>query len=354
MTKKIISFFIVLEIVCSFCFAKKKQKTVVSSNQLAFSANSDAESDISMPLYTLKTPEGDAVAFDEIWGYVSQTQPEKYNSSIPLTDVCFFAAEINCYGELDGIPKRSTLDTGSARCHLVIICESRSLSHFSIDPDYDVRKKLLNQIVKAAAPYDGVVIDLEYIPTRDRNHFITFIADLRYKLKGKQLSVCVPARFKKLSEDIYPYSEIARYCDRVFVMSYDEHWSTSKPGPIASVDWCKQVLDYAISSVPEKKLVIGMPFYGRTWADRPINTAWSNNGLKEQLIQNRVSDITYENHIPTIKYKTEVEITCYFNDNYATHNLCKMYKQSGVSKVGFWRIGQEDEDFWKYITTENR
>ena len=72
--------------------------------------------------------------------------------------------------------------------------------------------------------------------------------------KAKWFSICVPARFKLLSEDIYPYAEIANYCDRVFVMAYDEHWSTSKPGAVASVEWCRKVMavSYTHLTLPTK------------------------------------------------------------------------------------------------------
>ena len=220
-------------------------------------------------LYTLRPVEGKPVQFLETWGYVSAGREDEYNSSLPITDVFYFSAEVNCYGELSGVPNRSKLKTGKARCHLVITCDSRSLTHFIINPEYGVRKALLKSIVKAAAPYDGVQIDFELVPARDRKHFLTFLADLRYMLgQAKWFTVCVPARFKRLSEDIYPYSDIANFSDRVFVMAYDEHWSSSRPGPVASVDWCKKVLEYAQKAIPERKLVMGIPFYGRFWAEQ--------------------------------------------------------------------------------------
>lgn len=303
------------------------------------------------PKYTLRQPEGDKTTFIESWGYVMQSRKDEYSKDFPITDVCYFAAEVNSYGELVSIPKRSSIDVGNARCHLVIICDSRSLSHFIIDPEYSVRKEFMNQIVKASDGYDGIQLDLEYIPTRDRKNYVSFIADLRYKLrqKGKMLSVCVPARFKKLSEDVYPYAEIASYCDRVIVMAYDEHWSTSKPGPVASPNWCKKVLDYAITDIPTKKLVMGVPFYGRSWADKTTAGAWYFTGANRIMTENGVEEVTYENDIPKFEFDMTVHVTGYFNDIYSVLNLCRMYEEAGVQKIGFWRIGQEDPEFWDWL-----
>ena len=301
-------------------------------------------------LYSLRPVEGKPVAFAETWGYVSAGREDEYDSSLPITDVCYFSAEINSYGELVSVPVRSKLKTGKARCHLVIVCDSRALTHFVLDPEYGVRKQLLKSIVKAAAPYDGVQIDFELVPARDRKHFLTFLADLRYMLgQAKWFTVCVPARFKKLSDDIYPYTEIANYSDRVFVMAYDEHWSSSAPGPVASMDWSRKVMEYAIKAIPEKKLIMGIPFYGRFWAEQATAGAYYFSRLNRMMVAAGVEEITYENDIPKVKYTTQVDVTGYFNDAWSDVALLRMYKEAGVKKVGFWRVGQEDPEFWKWL-----
>ena len=55
-------------------------------------------------LYTLRPVEGKPVGFAETWGYVSAGREDEYDSNLPITDVCYFSAEINCYGELSSVP----------------------------------------------------------------------------------------------------------------------------------------------------------------------------------------------------------------------------------------------------------
>ncbi len=302
------------------------------------------------PLYTFKSPEGNPVRLQESWGYVMQSRSNEYNRSIPLTDVCFFAAEINCYGELVGVPKRSSLDIGKARSHLVIVCESKSLTHFVLSQKYDVRMKIIKQIVKAAYAYDGVQIDFELVPAREKKAFLSFLADLRYMLgKEKWFSVCVPARFKLLQEDVYPYAQIATYCDRIFVMAYDEHWSNGVPGPVASAEFCKKIVKYAKQAIPEKKLIIGLPFYGRTWANETTEGAWYYSGANRIMTEHKVTEVKYEDGIPAFKYTTEVEVTGYINDAYSVVHLARIYENAGIKKMGFWRIGQEDPSVWDWF-----
>ena len=40
----------------------------------------------------------------------------------------------------------------------------------------------------------------------------------------------------------YNYKELAKYADYIQIMSYDKHYTTSAPGPIAPLDWVRQVM----------------------------------------------------------------------------------------------------------------
>ena len=137
-------------------------------------------------------------------------------------------------------------------------------------------------------------------------------------------------------------------------MAYDEHWSTSAPGPIASVDWCKKILEYAQTASPTKKLVMGIPFYGRLWADQATEGAYYFSRLNRMMVAAGVEEITYENDIPKVSYTTQVDVSGYFNDAYSDVNLLRIYEQAGVQKIGFWRVGQEDPEFWNWLEVKKR
>ena len=58
------------------------------------------------PAYKKQIPQGAAIEFDEVWGYVMKERESEFDTSMPITDVGYFAAEVNTYGELDGVPDR--------------------------------------------------------------------------------------------------------------------------------------------------------------------------------------------------------------------------------------------------------
>lgn len=48
--------------------------------------------------------------------------------------------------------------------------------------------------------------------------------------------------------------ELAKYNDYLFLMAYDQHYSTSVPGPVSEQRWIEKVTDQAAAEVPSEKL----------------------------------------------------------------------------------------------------
>ncbi len=301
--------------------------------------------------YEQKSPECGALSFAEVWAWVCQGREKYYSPDFPLTDVCYFSANVGTYGELIDIPKKKNLESTNARTHLVVVCEGRALTHFVLEPQFGLTDKLVDDILKAGADFDGIQIDFENIPARDYDNFFAFLKKVssRSAEAGKIFTVCVPARIKTLKEDAFPYQKIASISDRVIIMAYDEHWSTSKPGPIASYEWCEKIADYSVSVLPKEKLVMGLPFYGRSWEDENLATARSFRSTNELFAAREVSDVRYVNTIPMAEFVTTQKVTYWFEDYYSTMKKLWLYGSKDISKVAFWRIGLEDSETWNWI-----
>ena len=288
--------------------------------------------------------------FREVWGYVTEGNEAEFKRGFPITDVGYFSATINTYGELSSVPSRRKIPAWyKGRVHLVTTCDGRTLSHFVMDPSFPLREKLIADLVKATKDYDGLQIDYEYIPPRDRLNFLSFLEEVRDRLpKEKMFSIAVPARMRTISDDIYPYPKIEKLVDRIIIMAYDEHWSTSEPGSIASIAWCKKIAQYAKTVIPTEKLVMGLPSYGRSWG-RSWNRAFYNSGVMRIWRENGRPEIKRTNAIPHFSFTVPLSVTMYYEDDYSMLYRSKMYENLGIEKIGFWRIGFEDASFWKNI-----
>lgn len=292
------------------------------------------------------------LAFNEIWAYLIDYDEASLKKTYPVTDIGYFGAGINTFGKLIGVPSLKRLSHYKGRIHLVIADNSKSLTHFCLDPSYSVRNELLESIIKAAEPYDGVQIDFELVSAADKEHFWSFLQELKTGLGSKILSAAIPARTKTLSNDAYDYKTIADIVDRIIVMAYDEHWSGSKPGSIASLSWCKNVSNYALSVIPSKKLVIGLPFYGRAWSDDDTTGAYRNSSVQRVMKEQDIRAPERVQGIPTFTFSKTVNFTFFYEDLHSLYARLSMYKEMETRSVAFWRLGQEDTGIWDYIVSE--
>jgi spore germination protein YaaH len=244
--------------------------------------------------------------------------------------------------------------------HLVVACNSRALAHFVLVPGSAERKALIADLIAASADYDGLQIDFELILQRDAGAFLSFLAELRTGLKDKIFTAALPARNKRINNDAFDYEKIKPLVDRILVMAYDEHWSTSVPGPIASLSWCKNVADYALKTIGPEKLIMGIPFYGRAWGHiNPSTPAWGSkaylySGIETILNENNVNEIRRENGIPTFDYETSVSVKVYYEDDYSLSARMELYKSMGIGSIGFWRLGQETPAVWDILGLEGK
>ncbi len=296
-----------------------------------------------------------SLGFSEVWAYLMDGEERFFKPEFPVTDIGYFGAGINSQGKLAGVPVRSKIRNCSRRVHLVIAdLGNYALAHFCFSPEYKLRAALISDIVLAAQDYEGVQLDFEAVASADRDNYLQFAKMLKSALGTKTLSVALPAA-TLVKEDRFGYRRFAGVADRIIVMAYDEHWSTSAPGPVASMDWCSKVADYALSQIPSQQLVMGAPFYGRSWADKSLSKAYRFSSLSNLLDEKGIEDADIQRHdgVPFLEYDETVKVRVYFDDAWSTANRLRIYRKKHVWNIAFWRLGQEDASVWKFLSVEN-
>ncbi|MDR3049306.1 MAG: glycoside hydrolase [Elusimicrobiota bacterium] len=289
------------------------------------------------------------IVFDEIWGYLNTKDEAAVKASYPITDIGYFAAEINSFGKLVSVPNRKAIRNFSGRVHLVVAqVSNRALTHFSIDPSLPIRDILIADIAKAVKFYDGLQIDFEHVPPQDRYNFYSFLAELKKAIGDKPLSVAVGARTRYI-DDAYEYGEIAKIADRIIIMAYDEHWSGSIPGSVASLAWCKKVAQYASKTIPQEKLVMGIPFYSRAWASFNPAKAYKHSGVKKLVNDKNIGAFEFDEEIPFFKYQETVSVTVYYENAASVMKRAAIYDSMDINKIAFWCLGQEDTQIWNNL-----
>lgn len=127
--------------------------------------------------------------------------------------------------------------------------------------------------------FDGVNIDIENLTagdgktiSNDKENFVRFTKYLKSVLpEGKELSMAIAANPNDIKIDwagSYDYEELNKYVDTFIIMTYDQSYPGSKPGPVAGYTFVENSIKTMLKYVPSQKIVLGIPFYGRYWNDR--------------------------------------------------------------------------------------
>jgi spore germination protein len=166
-----------------------------------------------------------------------------------------------------------------------------------------MRKIFINNIYSLldSQDYRGAVIDFEMVRPQDRGNLNQFIKELASRLHKSKMQVLIAmppmTGDKKPSYyDGYDYRTLAKYADKIFLMTYNWHWSGGPSGPIAPLNEIRTVLDYSVTVVPRPKLMLGIPQYAYDWTisgEQHTGIAYSTQVTIERYMS-RESQIFYD------------------------------------------------------------
>ncbi|OGO83810.1 MAG: hypothetical protein A2Y18_03210 [Clostridiales bacterium GWD2_32_19] len=136
------------------------------------------------------------------------------------------------------------------------------------------RSKLINNILVQMKKYgySGICIDIENVYAYDREYMTRFMKELYETLSpiGYLVTIDLPAKTydNKTAawQGAFDYEGLAPYADQFVIMAYDEHYPQGTAGSVASAGWVEKVVKYAISIIPEDKILLGVAAYGYDWS----------------------------------------------------------------------------------------
>ncbi|MFM9911174.1 MAG: polysaccharide deacetylase family protein [Chitinophagaceae bacterium] len=212
------------------------------------------------------------------------------------------------------------------------------------------KERLINDIVKYINRYQlhGINIDFEEFKEKGDEPIIAFQKELYERLHPMGLLV---------TQDIMPYNEdfnlkeLSKYNDYMFLMAYDEHYSTSVPGAISSQQWIEKVLDETSKEIPSEKIIMCFAGYGYDW---PQNTEATTVTYQQALSNakqfNALIDFDNHNYNNYYSYKDadNIKHDVYFADAATNFNSIRFADEYGTAGTALWRLGSEDERLWSF------
>jgi spore germination protein YaaH len=286
-----------------------------------------------------------------------------------LSHVAWFNVSLNGSGEV--------IDTGSwnaiaaelveaahavgTKVHLcVALFDEPTQAAVLSDPTH--RNRAVAQLAALVNDYgaDGLNVDFEGMAWEQKDELVEFVIAL--KAAVDEVYLATPAIDWR---GAYDYDRLATESDGLFIMAYDYHWGGGDPGPVGPLhgggpwsdyaqDWTLE--DYRYWGVPDDKIIMGMPLYGRFWPTANDTVPGTATGSGSATVMASAL-ITAAEYPPRFDETTESPWVwtgheqLWYDDLASTEVKLSWAIDQGIQGVGYWALGYtgNNPEFWQMI-----
>jgi len=223
------------------------------------------------------------------------------------------------------------------------------------------RKPQKNNPKQTEWSYPGLSLDFENLDDAGQPAYERFVAELYADLHSRNLRLYVNTA---ASTPDAVLKVLAANSDGIVLMNYDQHQTTSAPGPIAAQDWFVGNLQRVLSIVPKDKLICALGSYGYDWTlsipdprdkhhrkpqvvnteDLTVSESWQRASDADADL-----DLDYNSLNPHFEYIDEdahQRHVVWFLDGVTLVNEMRAARQLGLQTFALWRLGEEDNSLW--------
>lgn len=227
--------------------------------------------------------------------------------------------------------------------------------------DENIKNTLIDNVIQILNEknYAGLDVDFEYVYPSDReayNNFLQTVAD-RIKPLGYILTTAVAPKISAnqqgLLYEAHDYPVHGEVADHIIIMTYEWGYTFGPPMAVAPINEVERVLKYAVSVIPSRKILMGMPNYGYDW------TLPYRRGSRANAISNLQAVNLAINNGATIQYdeKAQAPFFYYTAENGARHVVwfddarsltarLKLVEKYNLGGVSYWTINRLFRTNW--------
>lgn len=199
--------------------------------------------------------------------------------------------------------------------------------------------------------YGGLDIDFEYIRREDRDAFTELVRRMTAVMHGFGYRVSIALAPKTSREQkglLYEgkdYSALGAITDSSLLMTYEWGYKYGPNMAVAPINKVEQVVQYAVTEIPEDKLRLGIPNYGYDWPLPFVsNVTVANTIGNVEAVQIAIAHsarILYDETAksPYFRYwQDDVEHEVWFEDVRSLQAKFQLVKDYGLQGIGYWQI----------------
>lgn len=218
--------------------------------------------------------------------------------------------------------------------------------------DPDARKTMIDALAAAASErrYRGYIFDFENISATAIAGLPGLLHEIRNRFAPQKLRVMVTV---PLGDPTWPLKSLQDSGATIVLMSYDQCWASSVPGPIAGTDWFAATLSARLAEIDPKRVVVALGSYAYDWPNGQRAAVLSIRQAKQRTDDNAVELSRNEPGLnATFDYKgpNGTPHTVWMLDAPAIAKERAIATHYGVKSFGLWRLGLEDPVSWNALS----
>ena len=228
--------------------------------------------------------------------------------------------------------------------------------------DRQRQEELIAQMeaVIAEKGYQGIDVDFEYIPGAQREAYAAFVARLRERVAPLPVLVALAPKTwadqPGLLYEGHDYALLGAAADYVLLMTYEWGYTYGPPMAVAPLPNVRQVVEYALSEIPQEKIYLGIPDYGYDWPlpyrrGETRARSISNQRAVEIAVERRV-EIAFDQRAqsPWFRY-TDGGVTheVWFEDARSMSAKLGLVSEYGLHGAGYWNLMRPNPQGWTVL-----
>ena len=211
--------------------------------------------------------------------------------------------------------------------------------------------------------YRGVDVDFEFVPGEQSEAYAAFVGEMGQRMHplGRFVMTALAPKIRRdqpgLLHEGHDYAALGAAADLLLAMTYEWGYTYGPPMAVAPLPNVRQVLDYAVSEIPAKKLFLGVPTYGYDWPlpfEEGVTRARSLSSGEAIALAIRYNiAIQYDEtaQSPYFYYTAEdgVVHVVWFEDARSIEQKLLLIQKYGLSGAGFWNLMRPFPQGWAVL-----
>ena len=309
----------------------------------------------------------------EVNAYIEPSTPETETARVNevgsyLTYIAPFSYQATASGALTPIDDNAILSASkNFRIAPLMVVTNFANGNFNTDlvdtilQSDAIQTTLINNILNTLRTkgYYGVNIDFERISPQNRQLYNNFLRKLVAALRPSNFPVST-ALAPKPSDELtgawhgaHDYRAHGEIVDFVIIMTYEWGWSGGPPYAVAPVDLVEDVIRYAASVMPGRKIMMGMPLYGYDWTLPFSPDRWARRVSPQQAIRlaaEHGAEIRFDEQTqsPTFNYydSNGAQHEVWFEDARSVRSKLLLVNKYDLRGVSYWVLGVSFPQNW--------